>query len=86
MYCVCAHSIYIYIYIYIYIVAQRHGLVCILSIATINHHRDHLREMGGAPRNPAPRNRFLDGNCQTTRLPLHRCVGWKNVSQSADPS
>ena len=28
--------------------------------------------MGGAPRNPAPRNHFSASDCQTTRLPLRR--------------
>ena len=36
-------SLYIYIYIYIYIFSRRRV-------------KDSVREMGGAPRNPAPRN------------------------------
>ena len=31
-----------------------------------------VREMGGAPGNPAPRNHFLGVDCQTIRPPLHR--------------
>ena len=30
-----------------------------------------VREMGGAPRNLAPRNHFLGVDCQIIRLPLH---------------
>ena len=34
--------------------------------------RRGLREMGGAPRSLAPRNRLLGVDCQTIRLPLQR--------------
>ena len=38
-----------------------------------------LREMGGAPRNPAPRT-HLGVDCQIIRLPLHRCIWRKQIS------
>ena len=40
------------------------------------------REMGGAPRNPAPRNHFSCADCRTMRLPLHRCIRWKHSEQN----
>ena len=36
-----------------------------------------VREMGGAPRNPALRNQFVGVDCQANRLPLHRCFRWR---------
>ena len=39
-----------------------------------------VRETGGAPKNPAPRNHFLGADCQITRLPLHRCIWWEQIS------
>ena len=45
-----------------------------------------LREMGGAPRNPAPRNHLLGVDCQITRLPLHRCIWWRtNIVECRPP-
>ena len=41
--------------------------------------RCYLREMGGAPRSPAPRNHLRGVDCQTIRLPLH---GWALDKQS----
>ena len=36
---------------------------------------DGVREMGGAPRNPAPRKHILVWIVkQSIRLPLHRCI------------
>ena len=41
-----------------------------------------LREMGGVPRNPARRNHLFGVDCQTIRLPLHRCIWWaKNIAE-----
>ena len=42
-----------------------------------------VREMGGAPRNPAPRNHLLD--CQSIRLPQHRCTWWNNKIAECRP-
>ena len=53
----CLNNMYTYIYIYIYICLLRHGGEGRVHVGRTLH----LREMGGAPRNPAPRNHFLLG-------------------------
>ena len=38
-----------------------------------------VRETGGAPRNPAPRNHLLGADCRTIRLPPHRWALDKHI-------
>ena len=48
--------------------------------------RGCLRDIGGAPRNPAPRSHFFGAGCQITRLPLHGCIWWKRTIVECPPT
>ena len=45
-----------------------------------------IREMGGAPRNPAPRNHLLVWIVKPSGCHCTDALGGKEISQSADPS
>ena len=40
-----------------------------------------MREMGGAPRNPAPRNHLWVRIVKPSGCPMHGCIWWKTISQ-----
>ena len=75
--------IYIYMYICIHIHIHTHNYACMCVCVYVCMYVCMyvclfvcmyiiFREMGGAPRNPAPRNKLFGVDCQITRLPLHR--------------
>ena len=47
--------------------------------------RIYIREMGGALRNPAPRNHSSVWMFKPSRLPLHGCIWWNKYRRVPTP-